>query len=106
MTEGTMHLVARVGRLGDYEVYLAEDTVTIIDASGIVTRERVDGLGGFVARATDVRLTGFQFSDGREAIFLCDHDDDDFGYAVNLEGPQGSEWGYVSPEHDRYGNRV
>ena len=105
MTEGTMHLVARVGRLGDYEVYLAEDTVTIIDASGIVTRERVDGLGGFVARSTDVRLGWGQFPDGMEVIYLYDQGDDNFGYAVNLHDAQCSEWGYA-PFPARNGSRA
>jgi hypothetical protein len=33
-----------------------------------------------------------------EVIYLYDADDDYFGYAINLQWPDGSEWGYCYVE--------
>ena len=35
------------------------------------------------------------FPDDVEVIYLYDRVDDCFGYAVNLDWPDGSEWGYA-----------
>ncbi len=35
-----------------------------------------------------------RFPDGAEVVYLYDKGDDCFGYAVNLDWPDGSEWGY------------
>lgn len=35
-----------------------------------------------------------QFPDGAEVIYLYDRDDNNFGYAINLDAPDCSEWGY------------
>ena len=77
------------------DVFLAGDTVTVIDDDGPVTRQQVSGLGAFVAHARALRCGWGQFPDGREVIYLYDRGDDNFGYAVNLAAPAYSEWDYA-----------
>ncbi len=87
--------IAQSGHIGGYEVFLRGDTVTVLDDEGIVTRQTVEGLGAFIARAKALRTGWGQFSDGMEVVYLYDRGDDSFGYAVNLQAPQCSEWGYA-----------
>jgi hypothetical protein len=56
---------------------------------------RVEGLSRFATAARDLRLGWGRFADGAEVIYLYDRADDCFGYAVNLDWPDGSEWGYA-----------
>ncbi len=81
--------------IAGYDVFLSGDTVTVLNDDGIVTRRTVAGLGAFVARATDLRTGWGQFPDGMEVIYLYDRGDDNFGYAVNLQAADCSEWGYA-----------
>ncbi len=55
----------------------------------------MEGLGAFVERAKDLRTGWGQFPDGMEVIYLYDRGDDNFGYAVNLQREDFSEWGYA-----------
>ena len=95
MTDARQQVLAQSGHLGGYEVFLQGDTVTVLDDDGIVTRQTVAGLGAFVARAKQLRTGWGQFPDGMEVIYVYDRGDDNFGYAVNLQDEQCSEWGYA-----------
>ena len=95
MTDTTTHPVLVASHTAGYDVFLAGDTVTVIDDDGPVTRQQVNGLGAFVAKARELRCGWGQFPDGMEVIYLYDRGDDNFGYAVNLQVPDFSEWGYA-----------
>ena len=90
-----LHLIGTAAHIAGYDVFLAGDTVTVINDDGVVARRTVAGLGAFVARATDLRTGWGQFPDGMEVIYLYDRGDDNFGYAVNLQRAEFSEWGYA-----------
>ena len=95
MTHATQQFIAQSGHIGGYDVFLHGDTVTVLDDEGIVTRQTVAGLGAFIARAKALRTGWGQFPDGMEVIYLYDRGDDQFGYAVNLQHEDLSEWGYA-----------
>jgi len=73
-------------------VFVCQDVITVIDATRIVLKHPVPGLSRFLAQQQgQVRLTL-----GRTADFtiLGLYGPDGFGYAVNLDDPALSEWGY------------
>jgi hypothetical protein len=57
--------------------------------------QTVPGITDFVRKAKDLRLGWGEFPDGDEVIYLYDKGDENFGYALNLDAPQCSEWGYA-----------
>jgi hypothetical protein len=87
------------GHVGKYDVFVigvegADDKVIVIDEDRIVTRQRVAGLWEFIEEAQDLKLGWAELSDF-DVVYLYDKGDDYFGYAVNLEEPAFSEWGYA-----------
>src|SRR5438093_11803371 len=91
----TMERVGVGGTVNGYGVLVLGD-VLIVERDGEgIARSRVEGLGRFATAAHDLRLGWGQFPDGAEVIFLYDRADGCFGYAVNLDWPDGSEWGYA-----------
>ena len=97
MPDNTSRLehIGTASHIGGYDVFLAGDTVTVLDDDGVVTRQTVVGLGAFVDRAKQLRTGWGEFPDGMEVIYLYDRGDDNFGYAVNLQDERCSEWGYA-----------
>ena len=95
MTDTTRQLIAQSAHISGYEVFLSGDTVTVLDDEGIVTKQTVPGLGAFIDHARQFRLGWGQFPDGMEVLYLYDRGDDNFGYAVNLQREDFSEWGYA-----------
>jgi hypothetical protein len=95
MANGTQQLIAQSGHIHGYDLFLHGDTVTVLDDEGIVTKQTVPGLGAFVQRAKEFRLGWGQFPDGMAVLYLYDRGDDNFGYAVNLQREDFSEWGYA-----------
>jgi hypothetical protein len=92
-SNGTM---ARVGgTVNGYSVLVVGDVVVIERDGEEVARSRVEGLGRFVSTARDLKLGWGQFPDEAEVVFLYDGADACFGYALNLDWPDGSEWGYA-----------
>src|SRR5690242_3671695 len=92
---GTMARVGVSGTVNGYGVLVLGDVV-IVEREGVeVARSEVEGFGRFVAAARDLRLGWGRFPDDAEVIYLYDRADDCFGYAVNLDWPDGSEWGYA-----------
>jgi hypothetical protein len=71
------------------------DLVVIERDGAKVARATVEGQGRFATSARDLRLGWGRFPDDAEVIFIYDKNDDCFGYALNLEWPDGSEWGYA-----------
>jgi hypothetical protein len=91
----TLERIGTGGRINGYDVLVLGDVVVIARDGTERTRRRVDGLSWFVANARTLKLGWGQFPDDAEVIYLYDQGDDSFGYAVNLDWPDGSEWGYA-----------
>ena len=74
-----------------------DDTICVYDRSSkLVTQQRVEGLHEFLMKARILRFGWGQFpNNGDEVIYLFDEADENFGYAVNLDDPHCSEWGYA-----------
>ena len=80
------------GHIGAYDIFAADDVLTVTNDQAIVQQRKVGGLGKFLAEhGGRVRLTL-----GRTPDFsiLGLWAPDGFGYALNLDDPDLSEWGY------------
>lgn len=86
------------GHMHRYDVFVANDVVTVIDANGEVTKQQVPGLSAFIAGAKEFRLGWGQFPDF-EVIYLYDKADHYAGYGLNLQDAWCSEWG-TAPFHE------
>ncbi len=77
----------------------ASEHIVVFKSDGMTfdlrTGQTVPEIAEFVTKAKDVRLGWGEFPDGDEVIYLYDKADNNFGYAVNLDAPQCSEWGYA-----------
>ena len=83
------------GHIGDFDVFAYEDVITVIDEKKIVQKRKVNGLSKFLGEQQGrVRLTLGQTED-YNIIGLWG--EDGFGYALNLEDPELSEWGSGAP---------
>lgn len=92
---GTVARVGVGGTINGYGVLVLGDTVVIERDGEEIARTTVEGLGRFATTARDLRLGWGVFPDDEEVIYLYDKGDGCFGYAVNLDWPDGSEWGYA-----------
>ena len=80
------------GHVGAYDIFAADDVLTVMNEKAIVQQRKVGGLTTFLAEhGGRVRLTL-----GRTPDFaiLGLWAPDGFGYALNLDDPDLSEWGY------------
>jgi hypothetical protein len=93
-TGGTIAKFGIGGSINGYGVLVLGDTVIVERDGTEIARETVDGLGRFATTAKDLRLGWGRFPDEMQVIYLYDKADDGYGYAVNLDWPDGSEWGY------------
>lgn len=82
------------GRIGGFTVRVVGSEITVEAGGRQLTQERVPGLQEFLTRAKDLRL-GLGQTEDFNIIYLYDAKDDNFGYAVNVEDPDLSEWGYA-----------
>src|SRR5512135_3240072 len=79
-----------------YFLRTSGDTAVVYRADTLITKRHVPGLHRFLMRARTPRFGWGRFpNDGDEVIYLFDAADENFGYAVNLDDPHGSEWGYA-----------
>jgi hypothetical protein len=92
---GTMGRIGVGGTVNGYGVLVLGDIVVVERAGEEIARSRVEGLGRFVAAGRDLKLGWGQFPDDAEVIFLYDKGDACFGSALNLDWPDGSEWGFA-----------
>lgn len=80
------------GHVGEFDIFASDDVLTVSSAKEIVRQRKVEGLGKFLAEhGGRVRLTLGQTPD---LTILGLWEPDGFGYALNLEDPELSEWGY------------
>lgn len=91
-----------VGGVKDYTLLLeyASEHIVVFKTDGYIfdlqTGQTVPGIAAFVKKAKQLRLGWGQFPDGGdEVLYLYDKGDGNFGYAVNLDDPGCSEWGYA-----------
>ncbi len=90
------------GHIGDFDVFAFEDVITVIDEKKIVQKRKVKGLNKFLSEQQGrVRLTLGQTEDFN-IIGLWDKEG--FGYALNLEAPELSEWGFGGRDLRSSGN--
>lgn len=88
------------GHIGGLDVFVSQDVITVINDECIVLKHQVPGLSRFLAQHQGkVQLTLGRTEDpstGLRASFMILGlwGQDGFGYAVNLDAPELSEWGY------------
>ena len=107
MQQGPSIRIGLVAEIADYAITIIGDTVTVAyrdeeRAGEVVTIQRVTNLARFVERARELRVALAQFPDF-EVVYLFDLGQDGYGYAVNLQVPPFSEWGYA-PLHPWHGH--
>lgn len=78
----------------DYDLFIFKDVATVTTDQGIVTKQRVEGLSDFVAAAKDLKI-GWGALPDFEVIYIYDKGDETFGYGLNLQAENCSEWGYA-----------
>jgi hypothetical protein len=78
----------------DYDLFIVKDVATVTTDRAIVTKQRVEGLSEFVAAAKDLKIGWGAFPDF-EVIYIYDKEDENFGYGLNLQAEDCSEWGYA-----------
>jgi hypothetical protein len=91
---GQMGFFIQSGHIKDYDYFILNNSLVVIDQSKIVSYKLVDGLEKFVKKAKQLRAGWAQFP-SFEVIYLYDKSDGNFGYAINLQDPSLSEWGYA-----------
>ncbi len=79
------------GHVGPYDVFALWDVVTVMEGKKIVHKQRVPGLSAFLAEEGRARLT---LGHTEDFTILGLWGPSGFGYALNLEDPDLSEWGY------------
>ena len=87
-------------KVHDYVVMLLpdidEDLITVLvqkDGQDI-TNQQITRLKSFLRKAKALRI-GWAKQPDDEVIYIYDKADENFGYAVNLNDPNCSEWGYA-----------
>lgn len=93
-----LHLLGRGGHVAGYDVLIHGETVTVTRDGALVTRQTVPTYGTRLSELSTrpgFALGWGRFPDDAEVIYCYDRSDNNFGYAVNLSWPDGSEWGYA-----------
>ena len=85
-----------VATIAGYEVLIVGDTVVVSTTrdAQLVTTQRVPRLGQFVRAARELRVT-LAMLPAFEVVYIVDLAQQSYGYAVNLQAPEFSEWGYA-----------
>jgi len=82
------------GEVRGYSVVAAGDEVLIQSDDRDDYRSRVDGLGRYTSGRLESLRLGWARTADFEIVYIYDRQDG-FGYALNLDAPELSEWGYV-----------
>lgn len=97
-----MHLTMRIptfiaGHIASYLVVIYRGSIGVYRKEGAkpLATEKPKRLAGFLKKAEDLRLGWAELEGGDEVIYMYDKGDGNFGYAINLDSPQCSEWGYA-----------
>lgn len=82
-----------VGTVGPYEVVVVGDRVSVAHCERVIMVHDVRNLSKFLKRYPGkIRITHAKFDEQFDIIGLWAPDG--FGYALNLQAPELSEWGY------------
>lgn len=92
--DGTRWQVGIRGQINGYDLVTLGNLLQVKRGGAVLVVQVIVGLAAFVARARDLRLGWGEFPDF-EVIYLYDHADGNYGYAVNLKVEAYSEWGYA-----------
>ncbi len=83
-----------IGGVAGYVVVTKGDDVTVAGDNGKKAEESVQGLGKFIQEQQGKLKLGWGRTVDFEILYLY-NPEDGFGYAVNLDDPGLSEWGYA-----------
>jgi len=89
---------ATAGHAAGHDLIILPGLVVVTDPEGGIARHEVPNYGTDVfdlAGRPGFRIGWGRFPDGDLVIYLYDKDDHGFGYALNVDWPGGSEWGYA-----------
>jgi hypothetical protein len=95
MSATTVQKVGIAGSVSGYTVVIIGNVIIVSQETVEIARRTVEGIGNFTAAAKDLRLGWGKFPDDAEVIYAYDRADACFGFAINLDWPDGSEWGYA-----------
>jgi len=84
-----------IGHVAGFDIFVAGDVVTVMLGKEIVTKQEGNGLGKWLAGHQGHVSLGWAETEDFNIIYLYDKADGNFGYAVNVEAPDCSEWGYA-----------
>lgn len=86
-----------IGIINGYTVWVEGEEIAVYKENNEVTRQEARlGIGRFlkfIDQAQNLQI-GYARLPDFDVIYLYDANDDNFGYAVNLQAPDCSEWGY------------
>lgn len=94
----TMRYLGKGGHIAGHDVFIKADTIIVLTADGRSVAHPVPNYGTAIhdlARRSGFRLGWARMEDDAEILFFYDRDDDNFGYALNLNYEWCSEWGYA-----------
>ena len=87
--------------VGEYKVLSDDDEILVYSPERGSVKHRIRGLEKFVSQ----RVGELKVSIGRtrdfEILYIYDQRDG-FGYAINLDAPELSEWGYAPVDRERH----
>ena len=78
---------------GDTIIVMTTPEAEAVGVAPLIRATEVAGLAAFIARAGDLRISYGETVDFA-LVYVRDVADDGFGYCVNLDAPEFSEWGY------------
>lgn len=87
-------IVCLTSQIHDYIVVITGDDVTVLQEGEEVATETVPRLNDFLRKREGLISIGWGRTEDFNIIFIYDQTDG-FGYAVNIEEPMFSEWGYA-----------
>src|SRR5262249_3092321 len=91
-------IALRLGHVAGYSVIIGADRVAVTAPDGRSLVHDVPNYGtsmGQLVRRPGFKLGWARFPDDAEVLYFYDRDDDGFGYALNVDHPGCSEWGYA-----------
>lgn len=87
-----------IGIIKGYTVWVEGEEIAVYKDNNEVTRQEtrlgISRLLEFIDKARNLQI-GYARLPDFDVIYLYDAEDDYFGYAVNLQAPDCSEWGYA-----------
>jgi hypothetical protein len=87
----------RLNSIRGYSILIAADHIAVLTPDGHDFAHPVPNYGTSIAQLAarpGFRVGWARFPDDAEVLYLYDRDDDGFGYALNVDYPDCSEWGY------------